>query len=506
MDTNQNITQKKVDTISTSLQTNMDVLKKIFRDDETIVFRDFENAENQNIRCFIAYLDSMVKKESINEFIIKPIVEGKLRSNGSDLLSVLMKRVLLNCDVVILPDRTRLAEHLINGYTLLFIENITSAIAINTKGFKVRDIEEPQSETVVRGPREGFTEAINTNISLLRRRLKTPDLTFKFKEVGSRTKTRICISYIKGIAQETILQELEKRLNLIDIDGILDSGYVEELIKDSPHLPFRTVGTSERPDVIAGKLLEGRIAILCDGSPGVLSLPYIFMEIFQSPEDYYNNYIYSSLNRLLRGFGYLLTTTVPAVYIALVTFHQELIPTQLLLSISQARQGVPFPTIIEALGMLIIFEILREAGLRMPKPIGQAVSIVGALVLGDAAVNARLVSAPMVIITAITGISSFLIPQAFSIVVIRLILLLLSAFMGLYGYMYGIIGLTICLMSIRSFGVPYMLNIGTGPINPESIKDTAIRAPLWFMTTRPKFIAKDPKRQSDVVAKGKKVT
>lgn len=503
MDTNENILKEKVNTISTSLQYNIDLLKQIFKDDDTIIFRDFENAEDQNIKCFITYLESMVKKDSINEFIIKPIVQGKLRADESDLLNVIMKRALLNCDIEILPDSTRLSEYLINGYTLLFIENVNSAVAINTKGYKVRGIEEPPSETLVRGPREGFTEAINVNISLLRRKLKTADLTFKFKEIGSRAKTRICISYIKGIAQENILIELEKRLDMIDIDGILDSGYIEELIKDAPHLPFRTIGSSERPDVIAGKLLEGRIAIICDGSPGVLSLPYVFMEVFQTSEDYYNNFIYSSLNRLLRWFGYFLTTSVPSIYVALITFHQELIPTELLLSIAGARQGVPFPTIIEALAMLLVFEILREAGLRMPKPIGQAVSIVGALVLGDAAVNARLVSAPMVIISALTGISSFLVPQSLSIIVVRLIFLLLSAFMGLYGYMYGCIGLTICLMSIRSFGVPYMLNMGS--INLEDLKDTGIRAPLWFMSTRSKSIAKDTIRQNDTLAKKKKV-
>lgn len=496
---------EKNNTISTSLNRNIDVLKEIFRDDETIVFREFENAENDNIKCFITYLDYMVKVDSINEFIIKPIVESTLKTNESDLLNTIIKKALLNCDIEILLDGLRLSEYLINGYTLLFIEGITSAIAINTKGFKVRGIEESPSETLVRGPREGFTETIGVNLTLLRRRLKTPDLTFKFREIGSRTKTRICISYIKGVAQESIIAELEKRLNKIDNDGVLDSGYIEELIKDAPYLPFRTIGVSERPDVISGKLLEGRIAIFCDGSPGVLTLPYIFMEAFQSPEDYYNNFIYSSINRLLRWFGYFLTTSVPAIYTALITFHQELIPTQLILSVAQARQGVPFPTIVEALGMLLIFEILREAGLRMPKPIGQAVSIVGALVLGDAAVTARLVSAPMVIIAALTGISSFLIPQTLSTMVVRVILLLLSSLMGLYGYMYGILGLTICLMSIRSFGVPYMLNIGSGTINFGTIKDTAIRAPLWSMSTRPKFIAKDNARQKGVLTKGKKV-
>jgi len=300
------------------------------------------------------------------------------------------------------------------------------------------------------------------------------------------------VCYIDGIAKESIHKELMKRLIDIDIDAILDSGYIEEIIKDAPYSPFRTVINTERPDVVAGKLLEGRFAVICDGSPVVLTLPSIFVEIFQSNEDYYDNFIYSSFTRFLRWLCFFLSTSVPAIYVAIVTFHQELLPTPLLISIYASRKGVPFPSVVEALGMSIIFEILREAGLRMPKHIGGAVTIVGALVLGDAAVAARLVSAPIVEITAITGIATFLIPQVLGIIIVRLILLILASFLGLYGYIFGVMGLVLHLMSIRSFGVPYMTNVPS--FSNQDIKDTVIRAPWWNMYLRPKMFTKNKKR------------
>jgi spore germination protein KA len=283
-----------------------------------------------------------------------------------------------------------------------------------------------------------------------------------------------------------------KRLNNIDIDGILDSGYIEEMIKDAPYSPFRTIINTERPDVVAAKLLEGRFAVMCDGSPVVLTLPSVFMEVFQSNEDYYDNFIYSSFVRSLRWLCFFLGTSFSAVYVAIVSFHQELIPTPLLIGVYSSRKGAPFPSIVEALGMMIVFEILREAGLRMPKHIGGALTIVGTLVLGDAAVNARIVSAPIVIITSLTGLASIMLPQVLGIVVIRVIFLLLSSVLGLYGYVLGVMGLAIHMMSMRSFGIPYMINVPS--FSAQDIKDTVIRAPWWGMHLRPKMFSKNNKR------------
>jgi spore germination protein KA len=326
-----------------------------------------------------------------------------------------------------------------------------------------------------------------TNLTQIRRRLKTPDLKFTFRTLWSRTRTKAAICYIDGLVNEKILQELLERLDGINIDGILDTGYIQEVIKDSPLSPFNTIGNTERPDVVVGKLLEGRIALVLDGTPFALTLPYVFIEYFQVNEDYYNNFYYASISRLIRILGSVITISAPAIYIALTTHHLELIPSPLLLSISAARYGIPFPTVIEAIMLLFVFEILRETGLRIMPNIGQTSSTVGALVLGQAAVQAHLVSAPIIIVVAITGITDLLIPQLKGAsLIMRFTLLFLSCFSGLYGYIFGIIFLLIHLFGIRSFGIPYMMDFNS--FNAQDLKDTVIRAPWWYMQNRPKII------------------
>ncbi|WP_250160213.1 spore germination protein [Caloranaerobacter azorensis] len=489
-----------------SLSKNIALFKKVFEDDESIIFREFESKGENEIKCCIIFADEMVNKEIINENIIKPIIECKVDESIFEfgLLDYLMNKVIISGEVKRVKDIDELIGSILYGATILLVNDLEEVLVIDTKGWEVRSVSEPLSESVVRGPREGFTESIKINLSLIRRRVRSNKLKFQFKEIGLRTKTRVCICYIEDLANEKIVKEVFARLEKIEIDGVLETGYIEELIRDSPFSPFNTIGYTERPDVVAAKLLEGRIAILCDGTPFVSTLPYLFIEYFQASEDYYNNYIFATINRSIRIIGFFLSTSVPAIYVALTTYHQEMIPTPLLLSISAAREGVPLPTVIEAMIMLFTFEIIREAGVRLPAAIGQAVSIVGALVLGQAAVAARLISAPMVIVTALTGISSFLTPQMIeTLILIRFILLALSSFLGLYGYIFGIIGIFIHLMSLRSFGVPYMLNVS--PINKQDVKDTAIRAPWWYMYYRPKLISdRNSVRKADANRRGRR--
>lgn len=349
----------------------------------------------------------MINTDAVNESIINPVVSNNALNEQVNLIDILKNKVIISNDISKTSDIDKLVEAIISGDTALLLEDFREALMINSKGWQSRGIVEPETEKVLRGPREGFTEAIMVNLSLIRRKLKTPDLKFQFKTIGKRTKTRACICYIDGIVNPQIIDELNTRLDKMDIDGVLDTGYIQELIRDSRFSPFRTIGTTERPDVIVGKMLEGRVALILDGTPIALTVPFIFVELFQSSDDYYNNYYFTSVSRIIRIISFLITVSVPALYLALITFHQELIPTDLLISISAARQGIPFPTIIEALSLLIVFEILRETGTRMPTYIGQALSIVGALVLGTAAVDARLVSAPMVIIIGLSGTAVF---------------------------------------------------------------------------------------------------
>lgn len=473
-----------------SLEQNIAVYKNIFSNDDTLVYRRIENQQNTRIKCCAIFIDGMANSETIYESIIKPIVQNELLNDEKSILDELNYKVIVSNDVERTADVNKIVESVIGGDTLLLIDGEPEALIINTKGWQFRAVEEPESEKATRAPREGFTESLMVNLSLLRRKLKIPDLKFNFRTLGVKSRTKACVCYIKGIANEKILQELERRLDSIDIDGILGTGYIQELISDSPFSPFNTMGFTERPDVIASKLLEGRIAIFVDNTPFVLTVPHLLIEDFQINEDYYEGYLGGSIARVLRIFSFTLTITVPALFIALTSFHQEMIPTPLLLSILAARKGIPFPLVFSALSMIIVFEILREVGARMPTYIGQALSIVGALVIGQAAVDARIVSAPMVIVIAFSSITSLMISSLrTAALILRIIFLLLASFFGVYGLVFGITGLLIHLFEMRSFGIPYMYNLDIMSFEFQDLKDVYIRAPWHYMKSRPKFIA-----------------
>ncbi len=474
-------------TLFKTLEENVALFKDLFNNDETFLIRYFENHKNSNIKLCALFIDGMVKTEIVNEYVIKPIMVSTSIDNSQDIFCNIFNHVLESNNVEKSSDSAELVQAIVVGDTVLLMEDCSEAIIVSSKGWKSRAIEEPDSEKNIRGSREGFTESLLENLSMIRRKLATNNLKFKFRKLGVQSGTKVCIAYIDGISNGQILAELNKRLDTIDIDGILATGTITELIKDAPLSPFKTIGSTERPDVIAARLLEGRIALLIEGSPIAITVPHVFIESFQSNEDYYINFYFSSVNRLIRFLSFLLSISMPAVYVSLTTFHQEMLPTPLIRSISAARQSVPLPTVIEILLLLLTFEILREAGTRMPSNIGQALSIVGALVLGQAAVEARFVSSPVVIIVALTAITSLGIPKLNGVLITtRLILLFFSSILGLYGYMFGMIGLAIHLLELRSFGVPYML--GLINITKADLLDTAIRAPWQYMKYRPKFI------------------
>ncbi len=304
--------------------------------------------------------------------------------------------------------------------------------------------------------------------------------------VGVKTLTDVCLAYIDGVADPKVISELKYRLEQIRVDAILDSGYIEQYIEDAPLSLFSTVSYTEKPDVAAARVLEGRIAIIVDGSPFVLAVPMLFIESFQAAEDYYGRVIYASISRFMRYLAFLLTVFMPSLYIALVSFHQELIPTTLLFTFAAAREGTPFPAFLEALIMVFSFEILREAGVRLPRPVGQAISIVGALIVGDAAVSAGIVGAPMVITIAITAVAGFVVPeQADAAAVLRLITMFFAASLGIFGITVIFLAVLIHLCALESFGVPYFRAL----LPSRDAKDTLVRFPLWSMTKRPLDLA-----------------
>jgi spore germination protein KA len=396
-----------------------------------------------------------------------------------------------------ITDWKQLFLSLLSGDTLLLFQGFSKALAASTRGGENRGVTEPTTQTVIRGPREAFTESIGTNISLIRRKIRSPKLWLEEKIIGEVTQTEVGIMYIKGIANEEIVQEVRNRLDRIKIDGILESGYIEDLIQDEVWTPFPTVYNSERPDVIAAGLLEGNVTILVDGTPFVLLVPVVFISFLQSAEDYYQRFDIGIFLRLLRFASFYIALLLPALYVAISTFHQEILPTNLMIHLAYQREGVPFPPIIEAFMMEIVFEVLREAGVRMPSAVGNTISIVGALVIGQAAVEAGIVSPAMVIVVSFTAIANFVIPAinlAIAVRLLRFVFLILCGTLGMYGMAVGLLLMVLHLSSIRSFGIPYLQPFA--PFIPREHKDTMLRFPLWAMNKRPRFVAKDEKRQA----------
>lgn len=480
--------------LNKSLEDNVSLFMEFFQGDDTVTVRYFSNQEHGKIKFCVIYIDGMVDVETANRNILQPIIQSTFPKDFEGNMDVILEQVVLSNHAEKICDVDELVLRIIRGESVLLMDKSDEALVICTKGWKSRAITEPENEKVQRGSREGFVEPILVNLSMIRRRLPTPNLKIKKIVLGVQSKTNVCVCYLENIVNKQILNELLKRLKNISFDGILASGIIGELIQDSPYSLFDTLGSTERPDVAATLMLEGRIIVLVDGTPTALTLPFLFEEYFKANEDYYINFYFSTVSRMIRILSFIITITVPGLYVAILTFHQEMIPSPLIYSLSAAREGIPFPTIIETLGLLFIFEILREAGLRMSLQMGQSMSVLGALVLGSAAVEARIVSAPVIIIVALSGLTGLMtLKIKGASIIIRLMLVLLAGFMGLYGMVFGIVAIVLHLCSLRSFGVPYLLTLTS--LKPGDIKDTTIRAPLWFLNKRMGFISGENKEK-----------
>jgi spore germination protein KA len=479
------------------LQENLRKIQETLGYSSDIVVRELNAGKTGEIKIGIVFTDGLTDDTFISDFILEALVfdirKTKLDCHTllcEDSLSKIKNAALPTAEITEISDFEKLFLHLLSGDTILLVDEVSEAVAIDSRGWKERGINEPTSETVVRGPKDGFTETLRTNTALLRRKIKDPNLWIESMTIGRRTKTDIAIAYIKGVASDTVIAEVHKRLNSIDIDGVLDSGYIEEFIQDAPYSPFPTVQNTERPDKIAAGVLEGRVAIIVDGSPFVLTVPVVFTQFFQASEDYYHRFDVSSFIRILRFLCFFLALLVPSLYIAVLTFHQEMVPSPLLTSIAAQREGVPFPAALEAILMEVTFEILREAGVRLPQNVGSAISIVGGLVLGEAAIQAGIVSPILVVVIAVTAMSNFVIPAfnlALSLRSIRFAFLFLAASFGLYGVVLGLVTMVLHLCSLQSFGIPYMSPMA--PFTANGQKDTLIRAPRYGLFRRPGFIS-----------------
>ena len=470
---------------TTNLDDNIKQMKEQFSHDNTFICRMVQGRGSPALRAALFFFDGMVESSNITESIIKPI---SLWEEAPLPMDAVIDEVLHIDDCPFDPPVDKLVSAFLYGDTIVLVDGDSRPAVVNTKGFAKRGPDEPDNEKVLRGPREGFTEAFMGNLALIRRRLRTPDLCFEFSQVGSVSHTTVSVCYINGIADQTVLQAVKQRLKQIELDAVLDANYLSELMRDDRFSPFPTTGFTERPDIVAAKLLEGRIAIVVDGTPVVLTVPHILQETFQANDDYYISYLYTNLTRWLRVLGFVLTITLPAIYVALLTWHQEMIPTRLLFSIAASRQGVPFTTFTEAVGILIIFEILKEAGTRTPETIGQALSIVGGLVLGQAAVEARFASAPMVIVIAFSGVTALIVPKLrTATLLLRFFLLICAAILGLYGILLGLACILAHVCRLTSFGIPYLTNILAG--EKHNGQDVLFRFPWFAMKPDKRFLA-----------------
>lgn len=474
-----------------SVKANLQNIKHAVGQAEDLVVREITLGQT-GIRCGIACIDGLIDKKMINDQVLRNIqlyatIAGKPHpANGEEAVSLLEAELLSTYQVTRASTLDDVMLSVLSGDTALFVDGSNVALIIDSKGWESRGIEEPQTESLIRGPKEGFTENIRTNMALIRRRIRDVNLRFKTYKIGRRAKKDVTLCYIDGIVHPQLLAEIERRVLSIDMDDAEGSGYIEQWIADSFLTPFPLIINTERPDKVSAALLQGKAALLVDGTPFQLIMPMTFASMLRSPEDYYEHWLIASLIRMLRLIAAFASTFMPALYIALVEFHHGMIPSKLAFSIAGTREGVPFPAVVEAFIMEGTLELLREAGLRLPKPIGQTIGIVGGLVIGEAAVSAGIVSPIMVIIVAVTAISSFTLPSyAFSISLrmLRFAVMLAAAVFGLYGIILAYIMINIHLVNLTSFGVPYSAPFA--PFFARDWKDLIVRMPPMELDKRP---------------------
>jgi spore germination protein KA len=489
--------------LTPDMETNLREIKAILNNCSDVVYREFVFAQNEQIRLALIYTDGLADKAQVSEQIIRALalevpvaVPGREITKGR-AMEFIKQRGLCIHQIKETGKLDDVIRAILSGDTVLLVDGHATAIINGARGWESRNITDPEAEPTVRGPRESFVESLRVNTALIRRKIKSPNLKVEALRLGKVTDTDVAIIYIEGIANEKLVVEAKSRLERIQIDGILESGYIEELIEDNPWSIFPTVNHTEKPDRVAAMLLEGRVAILVDGTPFVLTVPNLFVEYLHAGEDYYERFLFTSAVRLIRLLAMIISLTLPGLYIAITSYHLELLPTTLLLSIAAQREAVPFPIFVGVLIMEVTFEILREAGIRLPRPIGQAVSIVGALVIGEAAVRAGLVAASTVIVVATTGIASFVISYNASISfrLLRFFLMILSATLGLFGLITGLAVIGIHLCTLRSFGVPYLSPVV--PTTGVNLSDTIFRAPWWAMFSRPRLIARQNQKRQE---------
>lgn len=484
--------------ISDDIDENIKVIKEKLKDCDDIIYREFLVGEKQNFKYALIFTDGLANKDQISDFIMESLMH-KAREVVPDPKSFREGLYKLSADGNIAMTEKKEAENIeeaianiLIGETILLIDGFDKILIFGTRGWPIRGISESPTETVTRGPRDGFVETGKVNTTLIRRRIRDPKLKLKYMQIGERSKTDVAIMYMEDIVNEELLAEVKNRLEGIYIDAVLESSYIEQLIEDDWISPFPQLENTERPDQVAAALYEGRVAIIIDNTPFALIAPVTLSILMQSSEDYYDRWVISFIQRTLRYVSLPVALFLPALYIAFTAYHPGIIPSKLALFVAGSRLGVPFPAFVEAFVMEITLELLRESGTRIAGPIGTTIGIVGGLVIGQAAVAASIVSPFIIIVVSATTLSSFALPNtsfAAGIRLMRFIFMGFAAVLGLYGIVLGFLILLSHLAGLKSFGFSYTSPFSSTFKRKDDFKDSFIRVPLRFMKKRPLFIS-----------------
>lgn len=491
-----------------SIGQNIDVLETLFSVWGDIVKKEFvlERA-NGNLKLFIIYIDGLTDNEMVERTITRPLLYEWRNSNKLGEMSaskqptaekVFDQLFHYQTEAVDLTEETTMMEAVsavLKGDTAIFVDGVEKVMILSTKMLPTRSVSEPQKEAGLKGPRDSFNENFRTNTALLRRRIKDPKMKLKQGNLGQRSRTVYGLMYMEDLVYPSLLQQIEERLDSFTIDGIFDSGMLVHLLEEKWYSPFPQVQTTERPDKAASAILEGRVVLVVDNSPEVIILPTTLNTFFQAADDYYNRFAVGTFARCLRYLAAYITVLLPGLYIAITCYYPQVLPTDFLLAIVGARNDVTFPIVVEVLLMELLFELLREAGIRLPGQMGNTIGVVGGLIVGQAAVEASLVSTIVVIVVALTAIASFAIPnEEFSSTfrLLKFVMIFLGTVWGLYGIMLGLLVLQIHLSSMESFGIPYMMPMVSGSIdNDVEYQDFVMRKPIFTMHDRPLYTRRD---------------
>lgn len=481
--------------MSKNLQENMDTISALFADCADVFKRKYTVGTQNKIDVYFVYIDNMINKDLLEEVTLGQLFSIMDELPATNQFEYIKEKGIRTLDVAEVTTMPEIIENVLSGDTVVLVDGYDKALRVSIRGMANRGVPTSENEVSIRGSKESFSEAFHINRVLLRKRVRDTNFKMKQLKVGTRTRTDVAICYLDDVAKPEVVAEIERRLRDYVIDGIFASGMLEQLTERNVYSPFPEFQATERPDKAASAIVEGRVVILVDNSPIALILPTTLNSFFQASDDAYNRWEIATFTRLLRYFGAFITIALPGFYIAVINYNAEVLTSDMALSFAAARDGVPFSVLFEVIIMEIAFQLLLEAGIRLPGPMGSTLGIVGGLIIGDAAVSANLVSPIVVIVIALTAISAFTVPnEAFASAfrIVRYLVLILSAFLGLYGFVLGIMLILIHLVGLKSFGMPYLVPFAASGINEGSDTDDAmVRAPLKQLKRRPIFSNKD---------------